>query len=162
MVGNQPSPQPRPNPAARIDPDARSAIPPCSPHALKCISSTGFCPDASSLGEATQFEYVRDLSCRGSTKYDRMVDQPSTTAIIAGCAISLAVAAATLVLRLITRLHIVKVFGAEDAFLIAALVCSMSPSPGTYSLWRSPALAHTARWHVEGTICLPRNRSGVS
>lgn len=63
-----------------------------------------------------------------------MVDQPSTTAIIAGCAISLAVAAATLVLRLITRLHIVKVFGAEDAFLIAALVCSMSPSPGIYSL----------------------------
>jgi len=56
-----------------------------------------------------------------------MVAQPSTTATVAGSATSLAIACAALVLRLITRAKIVRAFGAEDAFLVAAMVCSLFP-----------------------------------
>jgi len=49
---------------------------------------------------------------------------PTPTAVVVGSAVSLGFATATLLLRLVSRIRIVGVIGAEDAFLVAALVCS--------------------------------------
>ncbi|KAK1759119.1 hypothetical protein QBC47DRAFT_371088 [Echria macrotheca] len=53
-----------------------------------------------------------------------MVSQPSPTTIVACSVVSLVFAAVTLVLRLVARVHFVKIFGAEDAFIALALVLS--------------------------------------
>jgi hypothetical protein len=51
-----------------------------------------------------------------------MVSQPSASTIIAISVLLLAFAVITLLLRLISRVHFAKIFGAEDAFIILALV----------------------------------------
>jgi len=53
-----------------------------------------------------------------------MVAQPNPSTIIAGSVVSLVFATITLILRLVTRVRLVRIFGVEDAFIILALVLS--------------------------------------
>jgi len=75
---------------------------------------------------------------------------PTPAGIVAGATVSLGFAVATLVLRLITRARLVKVVGAEDAFIVAATVC-YSYAPLRPALTRVMAKILSA-CHVSGVV----------
>jgi hypothetical protein len=64
-----------------------------------------------------------------------MISQPSPSTIIASCVVSLAFAVIAVVLRLITRVHFVKIFGAEDVFIVLALVRMQTQCSGQCFYW---------------------------